>query len=287
MKKIITIIAVVLTVLFVLSFAKNIIARTSVSAGVKAVTGLKLSMRKLNIGVIRTLVEIKDLKLHNPQGFPEKLMVDMPQIYVDYDLGALFKKKVHLQDMKLNLKEFIVVKNETGELNLDSLKVVQAQKEGKRPEEQGKAPEIQIDALELKVGRVLYKDYSKGEPPSIKEFKLNLNERYENISNPYSLVSLIVVKALMNTTIARVADFDLQGLQNTVSDTLASAQKVVSEATAQAKQTVEQTKDRAKELAAEAKQKTQEAVEETSKTLEKTKEQFKGLFKSPLGSEEE
>lgn len=284
MKKIGMIIAIVLAVMLVLSFAKNIIAKTSVSAGVRAITGLKLSMRSMNIGISRTLIAIKALKLHNPTGFPDKLMLQMPEIYVDYDLGALLKKKVHLEELRLNLEEFTVVKNEKGELNLDSLKVVQAQKEGSKPEEKGEAPQMQIDRLELKIGKVIYKDYSKGKTPSVKEFDINLDERYENITNPYSLVSLIVVKALMNTTIATLADFDLQGLQSTVSDTLATAQKVVSETATKAKETIKQTSEKTKVIVEQTTKKTQEAVKETTETLKKTTEDLKEKLKLPFGS---
>jgi hypothetical protein len=169
-------------------------------------------------------------------------MLDMPEIYVDYNLPAVFKGKVHLEEMRIDMNEFIVVKNEKGELNLNSLKVVQAQKEAEKPEtkEKGKVPEIQIDNLELKIGKVVYKDYSEGGTPSVKEFNINLKEKYRNIKNPYALVSLIVVKALMNTTIASLIDFDLGELQSTISDTLLTAQKVAEEAREKAEEAIKQ-----------------------------------------------
>lgn len=278
MKKINIIVVAILAVLLVFSFGKNIIAKASVSAGVRAITGLKLSMRSMNIGILRTLIGIKELKLHNPGTFPEKLMMSMPEIYVDYDLGAFLKKKAHLEEIRLNLEEFIVVKNEKGELNLDSLKVVQAQKEGKSPQEKegGRPLQMQIDILKLKIGKVLYKDYSRGTPPAVREFNVNINERYENITNPYSLVSLVVVKALMNTTIAKLTNFNLRGLQGTVSETLASAQKLAAETAAKAQETVKQTTQEVQKAA----QKTQEAVQETTETLKKTTEDLKNIFKS-------
>jgi len=123
----------------------------------------------------------------------------MPEIYVDYDLPAIFKGKVHLEEMRLNMNEFVVVKNEKGELNLDALKVVQAQKEGKKPEakakEGGKIPEIQIDTLKLKVGKVVYKDYSGGGNPTVREFKVNLDEELANLilfEQAYSAAARIV-----------------------------------------------------------------------------------------------
>ena len=234
-KSLSTILIGILAIILVLSFTKNAIVKVAVEKGVESVTGLKLHMKSLNIGVIKTLLGITDLKLYNPRGFEDKVMLDMPEIYVNYDLPAIIKGNIHLEEVRINLKEFVVVKNANGELNLDSLKVVKDEKAAapKEPAKKGKAPKVQIDSLTLKIGKVVYKDYSKGGAPSVQEFNINLNEKYENITDPNKLVSLIVVRALMNTSIAKLAGFDLQGLQGTISDTLAGAQKVLGQATEQ------------------------------------------------------
>ena len=88
----------------------------------------------------------------------------MPEIYVKYDLPAIMGGTIHLPEVRIALDEFMVVKNEKGELNLNSLKVVQAQKKGSAEKEETKTgarmPKIQIDTLKLKIGKVIYKDYS-------------------------------------------------------------------------------------------------------------------------------
>ena len=272
MKKLVSILIVVLVVLFVLSFAKDMIIKTSVEKGVEVVTGLPLKMKSLTVGIIKTLVGIKDLKVYNPAGYKDKVMLDMPEIYVDYNLPDIIKGKVHLNDVRLDLKEFVVVKNEKGELNLNAIKTVQTQKEGAKPaeaKEKGKAPEIQIDNLQLKIGKVIYKDYSKGGAPSVQEFDINLNERYQNIDDPNKLVSLIVVKALMNTSIAKLTNFDLKGMQGTIGDTLANAQKVVGQA---------------QEVLTQTTQQAQEAVKGTTEVLKQTTEELKESLKLPFGS---
>ena len=173
MKKVIKIIALVLIVVVVGSFFKDVLIKSAVESGVKIVTGLKLSISSFRVGLINTMVGIKNLKLYNPAGFKDRVMLDMPEIYVDYNLGAIMKGKIHLEDLKINMNEFVVVKNEKGELNLDSLKVVQSSKKKEAPKTSGKAakiPEIQIDSMELKIGRVIYKDYSKGgDKPVVQE----------------------------------------------------------------------------------------------------------------------
>jgi len=237
MKKLFVKIGVVILVLVVgLFLAKDMIVKTAVTTGVKLVTGLKLDIASLKIGLFNTLIDIKQLKLYNPQGFPDKLMLDMPEIYVDYDPFALLKKTIHLQEVKINLKEFVIVKNSKGEVNLDSLKAVQESKKKVEPAQKAEMLPFKIDVLELKVGKVIYKDYSKGGEPKVTESDLNLNERFENITDPYAVTTIIVFKCLMNTTVGKLVNFDLGPLEKRLGGTLSGAANVTKDA---AKTTVE------------------------------------------------
>ena len=98
--------------------------------------------------------------------------------------------------------------------------------------EGGAAPKIRIDYLHLKIGKAVYKDYSAGGAPSVREFNIGIDDTYTNIDNPNTLVSLIVVKALSGTAIASLANFDIGSLSSSVSGSLASAQKAVTSAQA-------------------------------------------------------
>jgi len=269
------------------------IIKTSVSAGVKAMTGLKLSIRSMNVGVFKSLIGINELKLYNPSGFVDELMIDLPEIYVNYDLGAFMKGKAHFEEVRLNLKEFIVVKNADGQLNLDSLKVVEAAEEEevieKGKKEKTKMPDLQIDLLDLKIGTVIYKDYSKGTPPKERVFNVNIDERYENITDPQSFVRLIVLKALKNTTIASLTNFDLGKLQEGISGTVKKTAEMAQEAKGRAieagkdagekvKETAEETVDKAAEAGKEAGEKVKETAKET---VEKAADTIKKIL--PFG----
>jgi uncharacterized protein involved in outer membrane biogenesis len=246
MKKLAVTLAVVLVICFAAGVAKDAVIKMAIEGGVSVVTGLRMSIQAMKVGIIKSLVDIRGIKLYNPSGFADKIMCDMPEIFVDYDLGAIIKGDIHINDMKLNLKEFVVIKNKDGKLNLDSLKAVQAQKKPAQDQKPQKAVKIRIDNLELKIGKVVYKDYSRGATPSVSEFNINLDEKYQNITNPNTLVSLIVVKALMNTTIASLSNFDLGILKSGISDTLASAEKIASDVTKTATSVAKQTTDTAK-----------------------------------------
>ena len=269
----ITIPAIVLVILIALFFGKTVVIKTSVTAGVRAMTGLKLSIRSMDFGIFKTLIGINELQLYNPSGFVDKLMIDCPEIYVDYDLGAFMKGRTHLEEVRLNLKEFIVVKNEAGELNLDSLKVVKEEEViDKDKKEKSKTRELQIDILELRIDKVVYKDYSKGTPPKVKEYNVNIDDRFENITDPKTFGRLIIVKALKNTTIASLTNFDLGKLQRGISGTVRKTAEKALETPGRA---IEIGKDAGEKARETAEEKVKKAIEAEKKAGEKVKKDAK------------
>lgn len=271
MKKIVTIVIAVIAVLVMVSFVRDMVIKISVEKGVEMVTGLKLHIGSFRMSLVAGSVGIRGMKIYNGTRFKEKIMADFPEVYVAYDLPAIIGGKIHLKRVRLNLKQFIVVKNEKGELNLNSLKVVKAQSEGVKAEsENTPLPPIQIDTLELKIGQALYKDYSASSEPSVREYNVNLDERYTNITNPYALVSLIVVEALSNTAISGAANFDLDGLKGTITNTLSGAQKAVTTAAKTAMKTTAES--------------AQDAVKTTSSAVSSA---LGGILNNSFGSDKE
>ncbi|MDD5084801.1 MAG: hypothetical protein PHE61_02015 [Candidatus Omnitrophica bacterium] len=264
MKKVLVVIICVAVALVLLSSAKDIIVKVSVEKGTELVTGLRLGIKSMHVGIIRTVVSIKDLRLFNPEGYPEKAMLDAPEVYVAYDLPAVFKSKVHLTEMRFNLKELTVIKNKNGELNLNSLKMAKKEKPQKgtakepaktkeKAAKKEKAMEIQIDNLELKIGKVVYKDYSKDGVPEVKEFNVNLDERYKNIKDMRMLTSLIIFSALKNTAVAQLTGFDAGELKANAQEALSSAKEMARESAGTMKKAAAETKVVAKEVGRDVK----------------------------------
>ncbi len=110
-------------------------------------------------------------------------------------------------------------------------------------------PELQIDVLELKIGKVIYKDYSKGTPPKVREFNVNIDERFENITNQRTLISLIIVKALKNTVIAHLTNFNLGALQEDVAGKLKETTRKVVETADKALETGKDVEKKVKDTA--------------------------------------
>lgn len=196
---------------------KDLLAKLAVRGGVRLVTGLDASIGSLQVGVLDTSIGVRSLQVRNPAGFQDQVMVDLPELYVDYDLGAALKGDVHLELVRLYLKELRVIKNADGRLNLHAIKGLES--DGPAPPPSAKAGAFAIDALDLKIGTVTYTDYTVS-PPSVKTFAVNLDEHFERITNPTVFAGLVVSRALMKTTIAQLANFDVTGLQSMVTQGL-------------------------------------------------------------------
>jgi hypothetical protein len=177
----------------------------------------------MSVGIFNTAIGIKGLRVMNPAGFPDPVMVEVPEIFVDYRLSPFFQGKAYFDTVRLNLGTLTIVKRADGKLNLHEVKALQpgqAEQSAAKEKASGKAPDFYVGLLELKVGKVIYKDYTKGAPPQVKEFNVNIDEKFERVANPYAFAGLIVSRALMKTTVAQLTGFDVKGLQGEVLNAL-------------------------------------------------------------------
>lgn len=225
----------IIVALVVLVLARNVVIKAAMVTGARLVAGMPLSIQKFDLDILNTSVDIEGLTLKNPSGFHDTVLVDIPKILVAYQRAAILTGKIHLKDIEFDLKQFTVVKNEKGELNLDRLKALQgtqkapAQAKKEAPKAPAKPIPVQIDRMHLKIGKVVYVDYSSGQPVT-KEFLINVDQNYENITDLYSVVRLIVLKAMMSSGLANLTNFDITGLESSVTDALGASSKAAAEA---------------------------------------------------------
>ena len=212
-------IIIVLTIILAILIAgRNIITKVVLEKGVEAATGLPLKVKKIDLGLAKTHIGIEGLSIFNPEGFPREAMFHAPEIFVDYNLGAIIKGKVHLEDVRLDFDRFVIIKNKEGKTNLEALKPKakegQPSREAAKKDDAGpkKALQIQIDRLAVKIGKVVYKDYSQGGDPVIKEYKVNISEEINDVTNIQNLLGIIATKAMAKTVLSSLGDFDINSI---------------------------------------------------------------------------
>ena len=214
MKKILIIIVLVLAGLVVM---RNAVAKALLADAVRFATGVKVRINKFDLGITKAQVRAQDMRLYNPAGFPEKIMAYLPEFFVSYNLGSVLTGRPHIYTMKIYIKEFVVVKNAQGLNNVDEIKTVKQIKEDIRLGRKRKTPEFKIDVLNLKVERVVFKDYSKN-PKQFEQkvYNVNIDEQYKDIDNPQKLVNLVLMRALANTAVGSLG-LDLGALRQDLS----------------------------------------------------------------------
>ena len=199
MKKWQNILIIIFAAIFILSIAKNILIQSAITTVGSAVIGAPLKVGGFSLGILSQKVRIKNMKLYNPKGFPQdEPLIDIPEISVDADLMAFTKGKIHVPYIVVSVKQMTIIKDKEGKLNVDSLKVVEQQKEaskkaGKKPKDMA----IAIDYMRLNVGEVVMKDYQKSDPPAISAFQVGLkNKEFKNITSVAQLSTLIMFECM-------------------------------------------------------------------------------------------
>ena len=251
-----------------LGIVKDLVAQAAVSGGVQALTGLRVRMDRLHVGLLRQVVHVQGLRVLNPDGFQDPVMVDLPELYVDYDLWAFLGGKVHLKDVRVHLRRLVVAKNEQGELNLASVPVVQQQQHppAGTSSSSGKPLALRIDRLHLHIGTVVFKDASPRAMTHEQSFPINVDEHYTNITHPEALASLILTKALAKTTIARLTGLDVGALSQQAG---AALKAVAGQATKELQSAAGKTAGVAKEAAGRASEAAGEAAGQVGDALKK------------------
>jgi hypothetical protein len=194
MKKTVVILVILFVVIFAGSIIKDQVIKSAITIIATQVTGAPVHINGFSLGVFNQSVRISGLKVYNPEGFSKSILVDLPKINVRYDLGALLKRKLHLVNVGIEIKEIGLEKNKEGRLNVDELKVVK-QGGNQGAGHSGQMP-MQIDLLTLSMGRIVSKDYSPGREPVFRVYNINIDKSYKNITSVQQLAALILAEPM-------------------------------------------------------------------------------------------
>jgi len=237
---------IVVVIVVALVLARNILIKLGINSGSKMLSGLNVSVDKVDVGLTKSAAGLEGITIHTAAGFPEGTVIEIPEVYVDYNHRQILGDTIHLEELRLRIDKVVVVKNSEGEINL--LKLVKVlnerfKSEQKKAETPGKksGKAIKIDRLQLDVGSILYKDHSV-DPPTEKVINLNIHEVHEDISSPAMVATIITLKAMsaLGMDMLSLADMDvlkgmaggsLDNLKGMTDDAMQQAQGIADEFT--------------------------------------------------------
>lgn len=210
-----------LALLVVAFIARNFLMRKGLEAVVTETTGFPLEIGSFSLGLTDTRLDVGGMKLRNPEGFEDPRCLDIPRLVADPEVKSLFGRRIHIEEVVLEVAEVVVVKNAGGETNLERLKALGGggKEEAKAPGEPGAGEKKEplkwtCDRLELTVRKVVYLDYTrmKDGKPAREEFDLKVDhEEFRDIDGPEKIVKLIVLRVLQRTKI-RLAGISVDSL---------------------------------------------------------------------------
>lgn len=198
-----------LLVLFLLFVFRQPLLEASVYHGIHHSTGIKTHDYSLSLDLRQGGVWINNLKFFNPPGFEEELMLDMPQLYIDYRPEKLLKGSFEIDYLRVYLKKVFLIKNKKGELNLRQIKPFSG------------AANIPAGRMNLIVDEIIYKDYTVGREPVVQILDADIRGEFNQVSDIGKLIEAQIVKGIRRGFVKQVVDMGPSNLmRNIVFDSL-------------------------------------------------------------------
>lgn len=211
----------VLSAVLFLILARDKLIESFLEVRVTFLTGVKLNIGSLKTDFLRARIKIQDLHLYNPNGYEERLMADIPEIYIDVDLSKLLRGEIYFEELRFYLKELNIVRNEERLVNVDKLIPFKKEPASGEHQEKGlerKISKIGVKTLYLKADKVSYADYSKTKEPLVQEFNVKLELKYNNIGDLDNLIRILASNIFKETIAENLVNMPIKKIENTVKE---------------------------------------------------------------------
>ena len=260
---------------------------TALAFGVRQITVFPTSVHKTDFNLGGSTFGIYGLEIRNPHGFPKGKFVSIPEIYVDFNLpNFLISRRLHIQELRLNVEEVTIVKNKAGQSNISRLTSVregkaEVSKEKKKLEKVKSPKELKffVDTLVLTIRRVRFQDQTN---PFIGEKTIDLHIEQEvvhGLSSPADIVRLVVLRIIYKAALGNLGvPVDL--LKGQLDASLARGQALALQSTALAREIGTQALSEGERFIEEASKKIPVPNAEVEQVVDEAKAKAKSLFGS-------
>ena len=105
-------------------------AKALMEARIRSQSGMDVRIGRVEIGLVSPTFRMEGFKLYNPAEFGGSVLMEIPELYMEYDRDAASRQELHFKLVRLNISQINVVRNAQGRTNLEGLQAVQAQQAG-------------------------------------------------------------------------------------------------------------------------------------------------------------
>jgi len=166
MKKFLRWLIVVLAVLLGLAVVgllfRDPILKLAAEKSVQASTGMRVEIAKFKTGLRTAAIQMQGFKLHNYPEFGDSLLLDVPDLLVEFDSQLASEGKLRFKQLHVNLAELNVIRDASGRWNIEKVEKQMTERNAARTSR--KEPRLEfagIAELRLTIGRINYKDLQK------------------------------------------------------------------------------------------------------------------------------
>lgn len=197
----------------------------SCSAAVSAVSanlleqavGVKVSVSRFSFHPYPLKLGLYGIKIHNPPGFKEKVMADVPEIYFEVNPLAILKGRIHVREIRLSVEDIAIERNAQGKINLNEMTRLLSEKQRaaskpkpsqpsprdpqtppapEKPKSKPKQIPVTVDRVIVNLGDARFVESGKSNV-SEKRIKIDVrNFELKNVTDPASVTEQIVVMIL-------------------------------------------------------------------------------------------
>ncbi len=171
----------------------NTIVKQVVESRLRSRTGLDPRIGLVDVGLLSPTITIENLKLYNTADFGGSVFIDMPELHLEYDLGAIRSGILHFKLVRLDLAEVALVQDKQGRMNVQDLD------KRSREASRGKKSSVDdfkftgIDTFNLTLGKFRLSNLASGREEEI-QFGIK-NQISHNVKSEADLAGLNLLLA--------------------------------------------------------------------------------------------
>ena len=176
-------------------FFKSQIIKGLVETSVSLVLGAPCKIDKISFEWGKPKVYIGGMKIYNPKGFPDDVLMGIKDMNLLVDGTSLKKGFLKITYLDAEIDQIIVIKRADGRMNIDGLNL-----------DSNDNSRFRIDVFELSIREVVYKDNTAKDGPRIEVYDVNIKDHpYKDIPSVRYFFNIIFQEALAKTAIEGAA----------------------------------------------------------------------------------
>jgi hypothetical protein len=162
-----------------------------VTSHIKAHSDFGAEVESLSGNPLAGTINVLDLELTNPEEFEKKDFIKLKEFDLKVKPLSLMGERIEVPRLIIDVDQITIVTNRRGESNIKVFhKRMQGEgSEADTSEEESEPIDFIVNSLKLRIRKIVTADYSKGTEPVIREYDVNIDREFTDVSDPKVIVT--------------------------------------------------------------------------------------------------